>query len=866
MQSGNCRLGRKTHHLKSVFATPSPVAAQATQAGQAACALLRASAVVVAGATALWCAPGAALASAPDTLAQAPAPTQRYSIAAGPLSRVITQLSVQGGIQIAGASAQAQGVQSPGVQGEYTASSALNAALAGTGFHAIAQAGGGYILSQERQHSASAQPPAAAAVAGPGMLPEVVVSAAFDGATEASDSYTQSLPITAATGLRMTQQQTPQSVSVITRQEIDDFQLSTLQDIGKVTPGIYFKNNGVSDQEAQAYARGFAINQLNVDGQAMTTTDFNGRAIGTDLAMYDSVEVVRGATGLLQGVGQPSGSINLVRKRPTATPMLNVTASLGSWSDKRLTVDASRALNAAGNLRARVVASGQDSDSFVDVAHDRNGLLYGVVELDITPATLLAAGASVQRTRTEGVFRGLPSYPDGRHMGFSRSTFLDVADSFQHRDTDIAFAELRHRFDNDWSVKATYTYTDGSSNARYSNNSRIEGSERTLTSGETGWKYTTRQHNFDVRANGAFELLGRSHELVLGANVRKDNMSWKEMWEGTGDGRIVDVDHWDPHAHRFTGGAPEEGLNQKRRTTEKGVFAAGNFALADPLHLVLGGRFSWYKEEGSGGWYTGVQPAWRQSLHESKVFVPYVGLVYDINPQNAVYASVTEIFSPQNAQDVNGRTLDPIKGTNYEVGLKGEYFEGALNTSVAVFRMNQRNRAVADNENCPTSGLVSCSRAAGEVQSQGVELQVSGAMTPAWQMSAGYTYARAKYTKDDVASNVGQRTSTDEPRHLFKLASSYRLPGTLNQWALLGSVVGQSKIYTDSPGYYTSQGSYFIVGLGATYRINQKMNVQLNIDNVFDRKYYSGLGADWNGAGERYGRPRSVSLTGRYTF
>ena len=803
--------------------------------------------------------------SAQETRAAQP---HDWELPAASLEASLKRVAHQAGLTLATDPALTAGQAAPPVTGHLTSAQVLQRLLGRSGLEAIVTAD---TISIRRLPAAS---PGAGAHASPAAgttvttLPLVNVTAAALGArTEGTGRYTQTAPVEAATGLGLTQRQTPQSMTVITRQQLDDFNLTTLQDLGKVTPGVYFKNGGVSDQESQPYARGFAFSQINIDGQAVGTDNFNGRSIGVDLAIFDSVEVVRGATGLLQGAGAPSGTINLVRKRPTAQPLLNLSASLGSWSDKRLMVDASRALNETGSVRGRVVAAGRDADSFVNITHDRNGTVYGVLEADVTEATTLGIGAYTQRTRTEGLFRGLPTHTDGRHIGLPRSTYLDLADTFQKRDTDVVFGNLEHRLAGGWSVKANWTATDGSSDSRYSHNTRIDGSETTLNSGETGWKYTTKQQAFDVRASGPFHWLGRTHELVAGAQLRKDRVSWAGTWEGDGGGRIVDIYRWDPRASGLTGGPPRAPLQQQRESLEKGIFAAGCFQLLDPLKIVLGARLSWFKEDGTGGWYTDTTTVrWRRGLHDSAVFVPYAGVIHDIDSRHSAYASLTEIFSPQSAQDVNGNSLKPLTGTNYELGVKGTYLDGALNASAAIFRISQRNRAIRDEANCPTGGIASCFRAAGEIESDGVEFQLNGALTPAWKVSAGYAYTSARYTRDTLPENVGQRVSTDEPRHLFMLASSYRLPGRYSRWTVNGLLQGQSRIYSAEPGYYTEQGHYLLASLGAVYRVNSRLQWQLDVDNLFDRTYYTGLGASWSGGGERYGRPRSALLTVRYSL
>ena len=794
------------------------------------------------GAAALTLAPQQARAAEAAQLA-----ARDYRIAAGDLQTALASYAVAAGVNISTQATPLAGLRSKGVQGRYTVQQGLQALLDGSGLEAVDGGNGNYVVRKALD--------AAAAVT----MPAVTINAEADRNTEGTGAYT-ARSMSAATGLTLSQRQTPQSVSVIARQQMDDFHLTSLQDVALATPGIYTKQPGVTDQETSYYARGFALTHVNVDGLPLDVTGFNQRNVSADMIMYDRVEVVRGATGLMEGAGAPSGSINLVRKRPTATPLLNGSVALGSWNDKQVTLDASSALNEAGSLRGRVAGSWRDSDSYIDVVNNRNGTLYGIIEADLGPDTVLGMGFSRQASRTDGVSVGLPTFADGRHMNLPRSTFLNNADSFQDRDNDVLFADLEHRLGGGWKARLAVTHIDARSSTRNTTNSRIAGQDYLLQQSETGWKYSTGQVVADVRVSGPVTWFGRRHEVIIGASYRDDDSDAAQSWEGAGT-RTIDIRSWNPHAYPMRAGVLEP-YNWGRKTREKGLYAAGNFSLADPLHLVMGARLGWYTQDVTG-WYE-TQYTWKRSLDESAKLTPYLGLVYDLDKHHSVYVSGTQIFEPQSSMDAGGNTLPPLSGTNYEVGVKGEYFGGALNTSAALFRIKQRNREMADEQNCPTGGAIYCARAAGEVESEGVDLQVSGSPLPGWQLAGGYTYVMARYTKDDIAANVGQRIATDEPKQLFKLSTTWQPGGSLAPWSVGASVQAQDRMYRRDTGFYTSQGAYVVAGLTAGYRINDRLQLRLNIDNVFDRHYYQALGYSWSGGLARYGAPRSALLSLSY--
>ena len=773
-----------------------------------------------------------------------------YHIPAGSLRNALSSFAIAAGVNLSTQGVALDGLATPGLQGRHGVMAGLQTLLQGSGLEVSDGGNGNYLLRKVTASTADG---------GLASMPAVVVSAEADRATEGTGLYT-ARNMSTATGLNLSQRHTPQTVSIISRQQMEDFDLTTLQDVARATPGIYGKSQGVSDQETTYFARGFALSHVNVDGLPLDVTGFNERNVSADMLMYDRVEVVRGATGLMEGAGAPSGSINLLRKRPTATPLLNLSAHLGSWQDRQLTVDASNALNESGSVRGRVAASWRDSDSFVDVVKNRNGTVYAIVEADLTPSTTAGIGFSRQHSRTDGVFVGLPTFADGRHMPLPRSTFLNNADSFQKRDNNVVFADLETQLAQGWRSRFAITRIDASSSTRNTTNSRIDDEVYRFSQSETGWKYGTQQVVADWRLSGPVTWFGRQHDVIAGASYRHDDSDAGQSWEGA-DTRVIDIRHWNPYAYPMRGTAFEP-YNWGRKTNEKGLYAAGNFSLADPLRLVLGGRFGWYAQDVTG-WYA-THPVWRRSLTEKAKFTPYAGLVYDVDRHHSVYASGTQIFEPQSSLDASGNTLPPLSGTNLEVGVKGEYFGGRLNASGAVFRIKQNNRAMADEQNCPTGGAIYCARAAGQVNSEGIDLQLGGSPLPGWQISGGYTYVLAKYTQDSVAANIGQRIATDEPKQLFKLMTNVQLGGSLARWNVGGSVYAQDQIYRRDTGYLTRQGGYALVGLTAGYRLSEQLQLRVNVENLFDRRYYQALGYAWSGGLERYGAPRSVLVSLNY--
>ncbi|KAF1066045.1 MAG: Ferripyoverdine receptor [Pseudomonas citronellolis] len=243
-----------------------------------------------------------------------------------------------------------------------------------------------------------------------------VTGQALGATTEHSGSYTTG-QMSVGTKLAASLRDTPQSVTVVSRQRMDDQNLQKLEDIATYTPGLVLRKTG--GERPEFYSRGAAIDNIMIDGLPVV---YDSDTLGTStLAMYDHVEVVRGASGLMVGAGNPSGTLNLVRKRPTAQPQLAITGSAGRWDDYRGEVDVSGPLAADGALRGRLVAAYQDRNSFVDAYGNKRQLFCGIGEYDLSPSTTLTVGAYYNREDNPGAdWNGLPTHPDGSFFGLPR--------------------------------------------------------------------------------------------------------------------------------------------------------------------------------------------------------------------------------------------------------------------------------------------------------------------------------------------------------------------------------------------------------------------------------------------------------------
>ncbi|MBD9397461.1 TonB-dependent siderophore receptor [Pseudomonas sp. PDM11] len=698
------------------------------------------------------------------------------------------------------------------------------------------------------QESSEAQDSAASGVLELGATE--ITNTQLGSTTEGSRSYTTGAMST-ATKLPMTMRETPQATTVITRQRMDDMGMTSVNDAIAAAPGVFLSYASGPGRQTY-YARGFEIDNLMYDG---IPSGYNGVGVGVqpNLAMFDRVEIVRGATGLVTGAGNPSAAVNMVRKRPLADQRVTITGAAGSWDDYRGEVDASSPLNDSGTLRGRVVTSYRDANSYVDGAEEDHGLFYAITEADLSDFTTLSVGFSHQKDKTNNFWGASLVGLDGRHQDLPRSYNPGTSWENKEQETNTLFAELRHQLANDWKLQVNADYSD--LNALFSGSYQSRWTPNVVE--RTVWqaKYDEHKIGLDSFVSGPFEALGRTHELVIGASKRIADMNTHNY---------LPYDMFWP----LDAGKPNFTRSDSKRTvtTQDGVYVTTRLSLADPLKLILGGRLDWYDyddKESSTADYKVTRNVTRLAA-----------LVYELDDHHSVYVSYSDIFKPQEEKDKSANPITPITGKNYEIGIKGEYFDGALNASAALFRVDQENRATAvtgdDRQNCADPN--SCYSASGEVRSQGIDLELQGALTENWQLGAGYTYARVHTIKDDAKpQNENQRFDTDMPEHLFKLSTVYRFQGPLEKLRIGGNLSWQSRLYNDIPldggmSYRLKQEAYALTNLMAGYAVNENLDLQLNANNIFDKKYYSSISTSTQYGGDTYGAPRNLMLTAKYSF
>ncbi len=784
---------------------------------------------------------------------------QSWDIPAGPLADALDRFARQAGVSLSYAAEEVAGKQSPGVQALSDTAEALRMLLGGTGMQVEQLSPKAFLLNVPGDAQGALNLGATS-----------VVGAGLGGVTEGSGSYT-----TGAVSIGKTPQslrRTPQSVTVLTEQRMKDQNLTNLKQMLQQTPGVVVDQT--DSERVTYYSRGYQIDALQFDGSTINVDWRSGNFIQPDVATLDHVEVLRGASGMLRGSGNPSGVVNMVRKRPTREFQGSASYTLGSWDANRYVADVSGPLTESGNIRGRVIAVHDDKDFFQDTRMERKNVFYTVLAADLSDSTTVTGGLEYSEIDATGAWGGLVPDFDGSPLRFSRSTFLGANWARWDRTNTHAFAELDHAFANGWSLKlnanrSRLAYKDHgfqqTSLARTAGTSNPYLWDVNYNFNDGGGR--TNYSNVGAVLDGPFALLGREHRLTVGAEWNEaDAIGVESVWgyilDANGQRQSFDVRYWNPaNVNKDRIGA-QANPQAHTITTQKATYASLNLSLADPLNAIIGARLNWYDFENRNS-ATGDYEVTRE-------VVPYAALIYDLTDNISAYTSYTEIFAPQTSYDVSGSLLEPMTGEVYEIGLKGEFYQGRLNSSIAVFRTNLVGKGLQDANAIalpcqPNNAIGSCMVAAGKSRSEGVELEISGEVMSGWQVGGGYTYTTTEYLKD-TANNEGNVLRTTDPKHLLRLFTTYKLPGQFANWTVGGGVQAQSDIYAvnNTRTARAEQAGYAVYNAMVDYRFNEHYSAQFNANNLFDKYYYEKIGV--TGANYYYGEPRNFSLTLRGEF
>ncbi len=619
--------------------------------------------------------------------------------------------------------------------------------------------------------------------------------------------------------------ETPQAVSVVDAGFIEDFGLDDVNQLLNLVTGVNVEQ--VETDRTYYNARGFDIKSMQVDGIGLP---FNWNVVGAlDTYVYDKVEVIRGANGLLTGIGNPSGTINYIRKRPTNDTFFKTEVTAGSWDKRRVEADLSGPLTASGSWAGRLLGAAQSGDSYLDNYENERAIVSGILEGQVGDHATVTFGYTQQNNNSQGVLWGaLPMlYDDGTQTEFPRSS--STTQNWTKWDTQIrtGFVEGTYAFSSRWNLQTTLTYNDYDEPSKlfYTYGAPNQQTGEGLFGYPGNYRAESDRVLFDSTLTGAFDAFGRTHDVLLGTSISHANEKARQRAAPADDpawGAMPAFPRW--NGNEVTQPQWEESVTSADWDTDfRRVFGVAHLNVTNALSFILG--FNGIDMHSSGFSYG------ESTNSDDQEISPYVGVTYAITDTVNAYASYSDIYQPQSEFDINSRQLGAAEGTSYEAGLKAEFFERRLLASLSLFRARQDNYAEYAGFN-PDTGV---SYYAGvDVESEGYELEFQGRITDNWSLLAGYTNLELTdpHGGDDVRTFVPTQTFNFGTRYRFDQLPGLEA-GTTVKW--------QDDTHLDNGVGVIRSDAHAVVSGYVSYEFLEKYEIAVNGYNLGNEKYLTSL-------------------------
>ncbi|WP_248747298.1 TonB-dependent siderophore receptor [Pseudomonas sp. MWU12-2037] len=639
--------------------------------------------------------------------------------------------------------------------------------------------------------------------------------------------------------------ETPQSISVVSKEAVEDLGATRLQDALDYAGGVGRANNFGGQGLTTFTVRGFTTGEFYRNGFPIN----RGYPNMPDANTIERLEVLRGPATMLYGRGDPGGTFNVVSKQPLAERTVTLGSQLNDQGMKRGTLDASGPLDEEGRLAYRLNLVGEGGDTFRDHVETERYGIAPVLTWQATDATKLIFEGDFMRNNAP-LDRGVTRY--ARQIGIaSRDSFFGEKDVGKlHNDNNMAQLRFEHMLNDDWTLGGGFQWLDGSLKGNAIEANGIAADGRTLGRNFNYRKLEWTDKDTQLNLTGHFDIGGLQHTLLTGIEYEEyDYKSVIKRSSGAVDAYPIDI--FDPVYGQPRPALTRTPTHDKENLKTYAAFVQDQVALTDKLKVLAGARFERFEHD-----YETYVPGGKNWQASDNAVTPRIGLTYDLTETLAVYADTARSFKPNTGASRLGGGFAPEKGTSHEMGIKWEALDRQLSVDAAIYQIEKRNVLTTD----PVDSTFSV--AAGEVRSRGFDVNVAGNITPEWRLIGSYAYVDAVVTKDNVLRS-GTRL-LNIPKNSFSLLNMYEFQdGTLK-----GLGLGTGLKYVDARAGQTantafSMGSYTVVDLLSFYKINDQVRLNLDVKNLFDRDYEEGA------FGNVYaypGAPRTVQVGISYTL
>ncbi|MHC5127946.1 TonB-dependent siderophore receptor [Pseudomonas inefficax] len=637
--------------------------------------------------------------------------------------------------------------------------------------------------------------------------------------------------------------ETPQSVSVVPKDVLQDTGATRLQDGLDYAGGVGRANNFGGQGLTTFTVRGFTTGEFYRNGFPIN----RGYPNAPDANTVERLEVIRGPASSLYGRGDPGGIFNVVSKQPLPESKVTLGSQFDDQGMHRATLDATGPLNQDGSLAYRLNLLGEGGESFRDDVESERYDVAPVLSWQVNDSTKIVFEGDFMRNN-HPLDRGLTRYPTQTGSA-SRDTYIweKGSDNLLHNDNNMAQVRFEHLLNDNWTLGGGFQYLDGSlkGNAVEATSAPADG--RTLQRNFNYRKLEWTDRDWQLNLTGHFDTGGFSHTLLTG--VEYENYHYSSIIRRSTAPYTIDI--YNPvlgQPRPELAAVPTTWDSEKLETWA--YFIQDQVALTERLKALAGVRFERFEHD-----YDDKRPVNRDFSKGENGVTPRFGLIYDLTDTVAVYANTARSFKPNSGASLQGSGFDPEKGKSYELGVKWEAPDRQLSVDAAIYHIVKENVLTRDPAD-PNYNL-----AAGEVRSRGLDINIAGNLTPEWRVIGGYAYVDAEVTKDNRLP-TGTRLA-NIPRNSFSLLNTYEFQDGLAKGLGLGvgvKYVDDRNGQTEAVTYNMDQ--YTVVDLLAFYKVNDNIRLNLDLKNLFNKEYDEG-------AFNLYaypGAPRTVQAGVSYTF
>ena len=638
--------------------------------------------------------------------------------------------------------------------------------------------------------------------------------------------------------------ETPQSISVVTKDAVEDIGATRLQDALDYAGGVGRANNFGGQGLTTFTVRGFTTGEFYRNGFPVN----RGYPNMPDANTIERLEVLRGPATMLYGRGDPGGTFNVVSKQPLPERTVTLGSQLNDQGMKRGTLDASGPLDEEGRLAYRLNVVGEGGETFRDHVETERYGVTPVITWQATDATKVIFEGDFMRNN-HPLDRGLTRFANQKGTA-SRDTFWGDKDVGKlHNDNTVAQLRFEHLLNDNWTLGGGFQYLDGTLQGNGIEANSLASDGHTLNRNFNYRKLEWTDKDTQLNLTGHFSTGGFEHTLLTG--VEFEDYDYKSIIQRSSAPYTSDI--FNPVYGKPRPALTSTPTHDTENLKTYSAFVQDQVALTERLKVLAGARFERFEHEYES-YVTGVKP-WSAS---DNAVTPRVGVTYDLTDTVAVYADAARSFKPNTGASLQGGGFDPEKGKSYEMGIKWEGFDRQLSVDAAIYQIDKKN--VLTTDPADPSGISKV--AAGEVRSRGFDVNVAGNLTPEWRVIGGYAYVDAEVTKDNTI-RVGSHLA-NIPRNSFSLLNVYEFQdGTLK-----GLGLGAGTKYVDERVGQTSNtaftmDAYTVVDLLSYYKVNEKVRLNLDVKNLFNRDFEEGAFGNFYAYP---GAPRTVQVGIAYTL